>query len=31
MIPDTLLIEKHLKGRKYYLLDFEAKDKLFDV
>ena len=30
MIPDTLLIENRQKGRKYYLLDLDATDKLFD-
>lgn len=30
MIPDTLLIENRQKGRKYYLLDLDAADKLFD-
>lgn len=31
LIPDTLLIENRQKGRKYYLLDLDAVDKLFDV
>jgi hypothetical protein len=31
MIPDNLLIENRQKGRKYYLLDLDATDKLFDV
>ena len=31
MIPDTLLIENRQKGRKYYLLDLDAADKLFDM
>ncbi len=31
MIPDTLLIENRQKGRKYYLLDLDETDKLFDV
>ena len=30
LIPDTLLIENRQKGRKYYLLDLDAADKLFD-
>ena len=30
LIPDTLLIENLQKGRKYYLLDLDAADKLFD-
>ena len=30
MIPDTLLIENRQKGRKYYLLDLDAADKLFE-
>ena len=30
LIPDTLLIENRQKGRKYYLLDLGAADKLFD-
>lgn len=31
MIPDTLLIENRQKGRKYYLLDLDEADKIFDV
>ncbi|EWM52200.1 hypothetical protein RF007C_12675 [Ruminococcus flavefaciens 007c] len=31
MIPDTLLIENRQKGRKYYLLDLDEADKLFDM
>ena len=30
LIPDELLIENRQKGRKYYLLDLDAADKLFD-
>ncbi|WP_295092527.1 Fic family protein [Ruminococcus sp.] len=30
MIPDTLLIENRQKGRKYYLLDLDETDKLFE-
>ncbi len=30
MIPDTLLIEQRQKGRKYYLLDLDEADKLFE-
>jgi len=29
LIPDTLLIENRQKGKKYYLLDLDATDKLF--
>lgn len=31
LIPNTLLIENRQKGRKYYLLDLDETDKLFDV
>lgn len=31
MIPDNLLIENRQKGRKYYLLDLDEADILFDV
>lgn len=31
MIPDNLLIENRQKVRKYYLLDLDEADKLFDV
>lgn len=30
MIPDNLLIENRQKGRKYYLLDLDEADKLFE-
>lgn len=30
LIPDTLLIENRQKGRKYYLLDLDAADMLFE-
>jgi hypothetical protein len=30
MIPENLLIENRQKGRKYYLLDLDAADKLFE-
>ena len=31
MIPEKLLIENRQKGRKYYLLDLDEADKLFDL
>ena len=31
LIPEILLIENRQKGRKYYLLDLDEADKLFDV
>ena len=31
LIPEELLIENRQKGRKYYLLDLDEADKLFDV
>lgn len=31
MIPDTLLIGNLQKGWKYYLLDLDAADKIYDV
>ena len=30
LIPEILLIENRQKGRKYYLLDLDATDKLFE-
>ena len=30
LIPDEMLIENRQKGRKYYLLDLDAADKLFE-
>lgn len=31
LIPEILLIENRQKGKKYYLLDLDEADKLFDV
>ena len=30
LIPEELLIENRQKGRKYYLLDLDAADKIFE-